>query len=822
MSLGRNPPQGGGQTTLAGRVLRPVRPGLAYRLLILGGLCLLAFSVRVFNLNGLSVQGDYAYSVYAAARDLATIAAERSLDSHPPLYYYVLHFWMIAAGQSEYAVRLPSAFAGLLLVPLTYRLAAGVAGGRAGAVAALLTALSPALVEYSRVPRMYTLLALFALASTYALRSAVEEHHGAKWGQWALVTLAALFTHYYALALVAAQMVYVLWHRRADAGRLRRPLIAAAAIMLAYAPWLAFAALGAAAATSHIISNAPWPQTVQGVAEMYWIPLNLADYLDLGESRVMAVGFGALLAVLLVEGRTYLWPRRAQSSLLASVLLLPIGVSLALFTVLPYAVRPRFLLFSVPLYLVVLAITIASVRRWLAAGALVLLVAAYGFALAQLYAQEPFIIEVDAVALNDRLEAAALPGDAVVLQAFWQQGYLAAHYRGAPLAIHSLREVPPEGYEATLAGRDRVWLAMFRTYERDPDYPLEEWLDRRWHRADRVHFFATRLTLYVRPSEDAWQIAETEFAPPGGEPELRLAAIQPAHRTARPGEALAIGLRWQAKRAITERYVPYLQLVDASGRRWAGNDGEPVGGTHPTAGWTAGQTNDDRRALNIPPDTPPGEYAVRAGVYVMGQPDRALEATEAGKKTRGGVTIGQVRVDPRPADELRPEHPLEISLADGIALRGYDLDIDNFQIAYTRTVTAQLDNPLLLSYPKDAYTPGETATVSLYWQALAAPDRDYTTFVYLVGERGQMAARAEGQPVYGTRPTSGWQPGDTMIDPHRLTIPTTTPPGRYRLLAGIYERSTMEGTPVSEEDRPAEADTISLGTLIVSQPRPMP
>jgi hypothetical protein len=37
-----------------------------------------------------------------------------------------------------------------------------------------------------------------------------------------------------------------------------------------------------------------------------------------------------------------------------------------------------------------------------------------------------------------------------------------------------------------------------------------------------------------------------------------------------------------------------------------------------------------------------------------------------------------------------------------------------------------------------------------------------------------------------TRPTSTWPVGETVVDRHALWLPPDTPPGRYRLVLGLY------------------------------------
>src|SRR5207237_79099 len=80
------------------------------------------------------------FSAFLAGLPLREVLDYRSMDPHPPLHAWSLHFWTAVAGDSETALRFPSALAGTLAVVLTWRLAAALLGRRAALLAGLLAA----------------------------------------------------------------------------------------------------------------------------------------------------------------------------------------------------------------------------------------------------------------------------------------------------------------------------------------------------------------------------------------------------------------------------------------------------------------------------------------------------------------------------------------------------------------------------------------------------------------------------------------------------------------------------------------------------------
>ena len=62
----------------------------------------------------------------------------------------------------------------------------------------------------------------------------------------------------------------------------------------------------------------------------------------------------------------------------------------------------------------------------------------------------------------------------------------------------------------------------------------------------------------------------------------------------------------------------------------------------------------------------------------------------------------------------------------------------------------------------------------------------YRVFVHLLSEDGRIVAQADGLPAGWTRPTTGWLPGEFIIDRHTIALPTTLPSGNYTLTTGLY------------------------------------
>jgi hypothetical protein len=66
----------------------------------------------------------------------------------------------------------------------------------------------------------------------------------------------------------------------------------------------------------------------------------------------------------------------------------------------------------------------------------------------------------------------------------------------------------------------------------------------------------------------------------------------------------------------------------------------------------------------------------------------------------------------------------------------------------------------------------------------------YRVFVHLVDEAGHILDQSDAEPAGWTRPTTGWAPGEYVIDRHRLLIPADVTLDQLALRVGLYDADT--------------------------------
>ncbi|NJN93041.1 MAG: hypothetical protein HC875_02595 [Anaerolineales bacterium] len=84
------------------------------------------------------------------------------------------------------------------------------------------------------------------------------------------------------------------------------------------------------------------------------------------------------------------------------------------------------------------------------------------------------------------------------------------------------------------------------------------------------------------------------------------------------------------------------------------------------------------------------------------------------------------------------------------------------------------------------------------WQARQPISQPYTTFAHVVDEAGQIWGQADRTPhLAGSEfPTTQWDEDEWIVDAFRISLDPAAPPGRYKLLAGLYNPQTLERLPV--------------------------
>jgi len=662
---------------------------------------LVAFALRCYRLDAQSLWNDEGNSARIAERPIPLILEGAAGDIHPPGYYLLLHYWRALFGQSEYALRCLSAFAGLMLVVFTYLLGRRLFGTATALGAAFLTAISPFAVYYSQEARMYALLAALSAASTYLLlrtlvraRRALPDPHSpipvlrrsspdpnrpslSTITAYVLTSAAGLYTHYaFPFVLFVHNIVFALWwlvvaHR--SLRRWRWPVVwvgVQAAIVALYLPWLP-TALGSVTGWS---AAGRGYRLGPGLLDMLRV-LSVGITLPAAEAKVSLIGAGSLLL-------TGLWPawgfttgfKRTRwdnwfgTASLVIYLLLPIFLIFAFDLYKPAWLK--FLLVVVPPFHLILARGICRlsvpanrigratshlrsavqelpVTRGVSYAVPIVLflacLAAIAPSLRNLYF-DPAYARDDYRQIATDIAATARPGDGIILDAPNQWEVFTYYYPDRD--VHPAPYRPdPDSVETFLAPLTESYRRLFVLYwgnaEADPQHLVEAGLAAQAYKASDRWYGNVRLATYAMaplPEEPA-VIVDARF----GET-IRLHGYNIAEDALTPGDILPVALFWQIDGPVPERYKITVQLLDGAGQLVAQHDTEPGDGLTPTTTWEPGRVPPDRCGVPLPPGLTPGEYTLIVGLYHIATGER-LPVTLAGEAVGDHLPLNTIRIE---------------------------------------------------------------------------------------------------------------------------------------------------------------------------------
>jgi mannosyltransferase len=785
----------------------------------------LALGLRLHRIAAQSLWNDEGTSVALAMRDWATIARDAANDIHPPLYYYVLHSWIAAFGNSELAVRALSAMLGTLLVCLTFVFGRTVAGHRVALLAALFAALSPFQVYYSQETRMYILTAFLAAASMYSLLyllsgwctensfrqdgRLVTRSASVRWNAAALVyavsTVLLLYSHYFAAAVLVVENLAFLWWWLVEAPTVRmgsrwpawrlllRWIVLQMAVGLCFLPWL-WIAQG---------QLRVWPAISEPLSPQF-ILLDLLRVFSLGPSvqprpSAVLLGFALLLVTGVISGflrrtgRTADAKGRGTWPHLATLLylLVPIVILYAVSLRRPMY-NPKFLLLCCTPFCIFLAQGVAwttrtitsfsssaRVRHWLRF--VITLTAAAFVVVSSLCSLRAYYWDAryardDYRGIARYIQSVETNGDAILISAPGQVETFAYYYHG-DLPLYPLPRQRPldEGQTESdlremVRDRKRIFAILWATDESDPGRFVEGWLDGNTYKAMDSWYGNVRFVIYAVPVQPTGAGIEHPLDVRLGE-QVQLLGYSLPTTEVRPGDILQLTLFWRAVSPMGERYKVFTHVLDGRGHLVGQRDAEPGGGAKITAIWKEGEQIVDNYGLPILPATPPGDYLIEIGMYGLTD-GRRLPVSGEGQAAGDYIVLQSLRVlpalAPPPLSVLGMKGQVQARFGD-VTLLGYDLA----KLGYEHEPAAPIH-------------PGDILHLTLFWQGDQQPAEELDVVLRVQDSRGKIVLEQREGPTGGLYPMFLWRTGEIVRDQRNVFLPADLTPGQYRVLLAIY------------------------------------
>jgi uncharacterized membrane protein len=729
---------------------------------LLLGIFAIGMALRLHDIDADSLWGDEINTAIWSQLDLPSLVAAIGERDDPPLLYIVTRLFLAAFGHSEFVLRLPAVLFGSLSIPLAYKLGRTLWASQEGLLGAFLLAVNAYHIRYSQEARHYSLMVFLALLSLIFLLKALERNQGRLWIAFALSTSLSLYNHAFAFLFLAAEVLYAacvlsqnwLLKRQRDItmqghssqfahspARQALMLVASLALVaLSYLPWLSiFWDQVSRHTQSTAAVSAAGPQL--SLAFLREVFMSYSAGVGTGHLWLESVSLRGVLdplafdislwqgVVLLLSLALFLWGLAScgGKTLLLMVLWLGAPFAVLSFVATKRFVHARYVLYILPLYLLLIARGTARLTRIqgrrLGVGeadrkSLLLLTIApallFGLisldSVARYYASQKDDWRGVAWYLKDSLasgdviladgkayrpygddgkvgkalsyylesrgssEAPVVPvrrtiwrdlkstqhSDGNVWAVLWYPGELP---RADPVTVVGFHDVPvirlrdPSGdvlhdtismLEALLhllPGPDAhfdVHLALTEVYLRtgrfeQAELELESATDVKPDHPIASRELATTRAEYERVSALVQDMQSPLWRNLGDVVAFLGYIVESEH--VRPGETTEVTLWWQALGEMDRDFSVFIHIVDHADRIWAQYDALLVHGDDPTSTWLPGDRVRGKHNLQLPPDTPPGVYTIKTGIYYWQTGERLPVWDEDGRRLAEDVIV---------------------------------------------------------------------------------------------------------------------------------------------------------------------------------------
>jgi uncharacterized membrane protein len=451
----------------------------------------LGVGLRFYRLGHQSLWMDEVLTATNADHSLSQLLFDSSVDRNfPPLYTALIHLVQQWLGKADVVLRLPSAIAGTLSVPILYAGVRSELGERTALLSALLLAISPFHVWYSQEARPYALLVLLGLVALWCAARFVERPDSRAWlAGFVLAGAAAFYCHLVAAPFLLVLVGYLLARvRPADRVWAAASIFALGVLLLPQVlQFVSTPPLGSAN-PDYRFNPTHLGYTAWAFATGYSLGPSLLELRQgmqgLAPYLVLVVPVMGVIGAVSVLGARMVWKDQREAFwLLAGWFVGPIAFAVAGAATTAHPYNVRYAILAMPGALVLLGAGLLAMKPLAIRTVSTLVVLAISASSLINYYSAPKYHREDNRAAVHFLNANAGAGDLVVAS---------APYTALPLRYYRLRHdlelvrypetgmlvpgQPARELGPLLRGRDRVWLFLSRTFHSDPDGEIEKYV----------------------------------------------------------------------------------------------------------------------------------------------------------------------------------------------------------------------------------------------------------------------------------------------------------------------------------------------------------
>jgi 4-amino-4-deoxy-L-arabinose transferase-like glycosyltransferase len=210
------------------------------------GFLIILLAGAYLRLRGLTFQSYWDDELFSVAvsdpnNSLRKVIQLTMSDVHPPLFQVLLWCWFKVFGFSELIGRIFPAIFGILSIFTMFRIGCEISGRKTGFICALLCSINIFHIYYSQEVRSYSLLFLLGTLSLLSFIRLIKNPEIKNWGMYLSATAAMVYTHYFGLLALLAEVVAFLAIRQTASKELKKIMIRSCIVLaVMIAPLLPF------------------------------------------------------------------------------------------------------------------------------------------------------------------------------------------------------------------------------------------------------------------------------------------------------------------------------------------------------------------------------------------------------------------------------------------------------------------------------------------------------------------------------------------------------------------------------------------------------
>ncbi|NJN93037.1 MAG: hypothetical protein HC875_02575 [Anaerolineales bacterium] len=248
--------------------------------------------------------------------------------------------------------------------------------------------------------------------------------------------------------------------------------------------------------------------------------------------------------------------------------------------------------------------------------------------------------------------------------------------------------------------------------------------------------------------------------------EVRLLGYDPPIQVLNAVAPTWLTLYWQASTS-SPNYQVVLRLIDNSGQELTHWQGQPGYGQYPTETWRTGEIVKDVWALQVPADTPVGNYNLEISLF---NPDLPYTSSSP-------VLIPQFEVLPQPVNYTMPKMQAELqrNFGNRLTLLGYDL------------------------YFNAGGAEGDILAPVFYWRSLADFEAAFDLLLTLRAADTDQMIKEWRLPLGTAEAKTFWKAGEVVNTDYQLDLSGLIN-GRYHLDLALQDSTRNQVEPVKQDD----------------------